>query len=68
MTWTYRVTTSSPTPLSGVTVVDDNGTPGNPADDLQPTYQSGDANADGLLEQAETWIFTLTGTPHLDTS
>lgn len=54
VTWTYRVTTSSPTPLSGVTLVDDHGIPGNPADDVQPAYQSGDTNGNGPPERCRT--------------
>src|SRR5205085_2510826 len=44
--------------LSGVTVRDDNGTPGNPADDFNATFTGGDTNGNGLLDLGETWTFT----------
>ena len=43
-------------------VVDDNGTPGNTADDFSPTFTGGDTNGDGLLDLGETWTYTATGT------
>ena len=72
VTWTYRVTLPLPAdpdetnvaPLADVTVVDDNGTPGNPADDLTLGYAdllSGD-DGDQLLEPGETWVFEASDT------
>src|SRR5262249_14284918 len=48
-----------------VTVRDNNGTPGNPADDFNATFVGGDANANGLLGTNEnsTVIQTLATTP-----
>ena len=47
---------------SDVTVRDDNGTPGNPADDFSPTFIGGDANGNGLLDTTETWTYTQSAT------
>ncbi len=44
-------------------LVDDNGTPSNPADDFLPRYVSGDTNANGKLDIGETWVFTSQGVP-----
>jgi hypothetical protein len=41
-------------PLSGVTVTDDNGTPGNTADDFVLTTFTGDTDGDGRLDVNET--------------
>jgi hypothetical protein len=59
-TFTYAVTNPGDVPLSNVTVVDDNGTPGKTSDDFQPTYVSGDTNSNGLLDTTETWTYTAT--------
>lgn len=62
VTWTYRVTnTGSTEPLRDVTINDDNGTPGSPADDFAPLFSGGDTNGNGLLEVGETWTFVATG-------
>jgi len=45
-----------------VVVTDDNGTPGNAADDFNATYSSGDANSNGQLDVGETWTYTATRT------
>ena len=58
VTFTYIATNTGNVPLSGVTVADDNGTPGNPADNFNATFVGGDADADGLLDTTETWTFT----------
>jgi len=60
VTFTYTVTNSGNGPLSNVTVRDDNGTPGNPADDFNATFTGGDTNANGLLDPTETWTFLAT--------
>src|SRR6185436_12121954 len=43
---------------SGVVVRDDNGTPGNLADDFNASFTGGDTNSNGLLDLTETWTFT----------
>ena len=58
------VTNTGNVPLSGVIVTDDNGTPGDPADDFNADFVGGDANADGLLDTTETWTFTATRHRH----
>src|SRR4051812_15966969 len=58
VTFTYIVTNPGSFSLSNVTVRDDNGTPGNTADDFNATFVSGDANANGLLDPGEMWTFT----------
>jgi uncharacterized repeat protein (TIGR01451 family) len=50
VTFTYEVTNTGDTPLSGVTVMDD--VCGS------ATYQYGDANTNGQLDLGETWVFT----------
>ncbi len=62
VTWTYNVTNTGNVPLSGVTVTDNNGTPGNTADDFNATYVAGDANGNHLLDTTETWTYTASGT------
>jgi hypothetical protein len=67
--WTYVVTNPGDVPLSNVAVKDDNGTPGNPADDflampvLGPdnVHNVGDANLNGLLDPGEEWLFRASG-------
>ena len=68
--WTYAVTNTDAAPLAAVAIVDDNGTPANPADDLTPApvlaagtaYNIGDTNRDGLLDPTETWLYELART------
>jgi uncharacterized repeat protein (TIGR01451 family) len=50
VTYTFTVTNTGDTNLSGVTVNDDIAGAG--------TYQSGDANNDNILQKTETWIYT----------
>ncbi|HYC57124.1 MAG TPA: hypothetical protein VEL28_19490 [Candidatus Binatia bacterium] len=57
VTFTYVVTNSSGGPLSAVVVRDDNGTPGNAADDFNATFSGGDSNGSGLLDPGETFTF-----------
>jgi len=62
--WTYVVTNIDQEPLSDVSVIDDNGTPGNLADDFSPApvldgdFNVGDTSGDGLLDIGEQWLFT----------
>jgi protocatechuate 3,4-dioxygenase beta subunit len=59
--WTYAVTNPGNEPVKNVVVTDDNGTPGNAADDFAPTFLGGDANNDNLLDPTETWTYSKTG-------
>ena len=59
--WTYLVRNTGQTGLSNVVLVDDAGTPGNPADDFSPVFVSGDTDGDGLLDPTETWLYTSQG-------
>ncbi len=50
VTYTYNVTNTGNTPLSGISVIDDR---------LGPIpYTGGDSDEDGLLDIEETWVFT----------
>jgi uncharacterized repeat protein (TIGR01451 family) len=48
--------------LATVVLSDDNGTPGNSADNITPTFQSGDTNSNGRLDTTETWTYQATRT------
>ncbi|MBP7000037.1 hypothetical protein, partial [Amaricoccus sp.] len=65
VTWTYHVSIPNPgastTFLKDIVVTDDNGTPGNTADDFAPGYVSGD-NGNGILEYGEVWVYQAIGT------
>src|SRR5688572_26585108 len=58
VTFTYALTNSGNISLSNVSLIDDNGTPGNAADDFSPTFVSGDAGIMGVLDLGETWMYT----------
>jgi uncharacterized repeat protein (TIGR01451 family) len=58
VTWTYVVSNTGNVPLSNVTVLDDNGTPADPADDFSPTFVGGDINSNSLLDPNEQWTYT----------
>jgi hypothetical protein len=56
-TFVYLLTNTGNVPVGNIVVVDDNGTPGNAADDFNPAYGSGDANLNGLIDANEIWIY-----------
>ena len=60
ITYSYTVTNTGNAAISGVVVTDDNGTPGNTADDLTLTLSSGDTDSDGALDVNETWTYSAT--------
>ncbi len=70
--WTYLVTNTGSVPVTMTSIVDNNGTPGNTADDFTPqpvtvvwnggTYNAGDSNHNGLIDAGETWLFRATTT------
>ncbi len=62
ITWTYRVSSTSSSPLTITMITDDNGTPNTAGDDLTPVYVSGDANLNGKLDPGEVWLYRATGT------
>jgi Ca2+-binding RTX toxin-like protein len=63
LVFTYRVGNGGTTPLTVVSVVDDNATPADPSDDFAPVYVSGDANHNSLLDPGETWLYSSAGVP-----
>lgn len=71
VTWTYDVTNDGNVALANVVVKDDNGTPGNTADDFNATaitsggLNTGDTNFNGLFDPGETWHYQATGTTQL---
>src|SRR5206468_3944983 len=48
-------------PLTITSITDNAGTPSVPGDDFIPSYVSGDANKNGLLDPGETWLYTSAG-------
>jgi hypothetical protein len=60
--FTYVVTNPGNVPLSSILVKDNNGTPGNVADDFNAVYSSGDANSNGQLDVGETWTYSAVRT------
>jgi uncharacterized repeat protein (TIGR01451 family) len=59
--WTYRVSNVGTEPLEIESLIDDAGTPNQPADDFAPVLLDGDTNANGLLDANEVWIYTSLG-------
>lgn len=71
VTFTYVVTNPGPESLTNVVVTDDNQTPTNTADDVNPapvyatgstTINVGDVNQNNKLDPGETWLYTYTPT------
>ena len=66
VTFTYTLRNTSGvgagSTLSIFSFLDDNGTPGNSADDFTPTFSGGDTVANNLIDIGETWTFTATRT------
>lgn len=66
--FTYDVRNTGDVSLAGVTVSDDNGTPGNAGDDFAPApllaggFNAGDTNTNNLLDAGETWKYQATKT------
>ncbi|MFP4655792.1 MAG: PPXXXP-CTERM sorting domain-containing protein, partial [Methanohalobium sp.] len=55
VTWTYNVTNTGNVPLNNVQVNDS-------VSGVNPVYQSGDTNDDGVLQLNETWTYEAIGT------
>ncbi|QDT11456.1 beta strand repeat-containing protein [Planctomycetes bacterium K23_9] len=58
-TFSYVVTNTGLS-LSNVVVVDDGGTSGVTTDDFTPTFNGGDTNNNGQLDQGESWLYSAT--------
>ena len=54
VTWTYLVTNSGNSSLSGIKITDTSGS-------FTPKYLSGDTNNNGKLDPGETWLYTSNG-------
>ena len=70
VTWTYEVTNTGDNPFTfaEVSVVDDNGTPGNSSDDFSPSLDPlSDTNGDQILSPGETWVFIANDPDGADT-
>ena len=63
VTYTYKVTNPGSVPITNVQLTDDDATPGLAADDFHPNYVSGDVNSNNKLDPGETWTYTATVTP-----
>jgi hypothetical protein len=59
-TFAYNVTNTGNIALTSITITDNNGTTGSTADDLTPTFVSGDTDGDSALDVTETWVYRAT--------
>lgn len=57
-TYTYAVSNTGNVTLTGVTLSDDNFTPGNTSDDFAPVFAGGDTDGDNELDVGEVWTYT----------
>ena len=62
VTFTYEVRNTGNVSLANVVVLDDNGTPGNPADDFNPVFTGGDTNNNSWLDLGEIWTYEASST------
>ncbi len=58
VTFRYEVTNQGDVPVEEVLLSDDSGTPDDAADDVHPTYVSGD-DGDRILDVGEVWVYEL---------
>ena len=62
VTFTYEVRNTGNVSLASVVVSDDNGTPGDPTDDFNPTFTGGDTNNNSWLDLGEVWTYEASST------
>ena len=60
--YTYTVTNTGNQTLTGVTLTDDNFTPGNASDDFNPTFDSTSDDGNGILDVGESWTYSASYT------
>ena len=60
ITYSYTLTNTGNASIAGITVIDNNATPGNTSDDFTPTFVGGDADSDSQLDVSETWTYSAT--------
>lgn len=60
--YTYELRNTGNVSLTGVTLMDDNFTPGDTGDDFAPTFTGGDTDGDGKLDLDEVWTYTASHT------
>ena len=60
ITYSYTLTNTGNTAISGIVLTDDNGTPGDTSDDFSPSFVGGDTDGDSALDVGETWTYSRT--------